>query len=457
MQLRRSRAGFVLFATASIVFGACSSGASPSPAAPSSGASAPAGASATAGGSPAASGGTSLAGQKVTIIATWTGDEQKAFMSMVAPWEQQTGAKVSYTGTRDINTILATGVASGVLPDLAGLPGPGQMQEYYKAGALKTLDDVLDIAKYKSDTAPALVQLGSTPDGKIGGVFIKAAVKGLIWYSPKLHDYASAPPKTWTDLNTQAQANKGNAKAIWCVGVESGAASGWPGTDWIEDFVLRQSGPDVYDDWVAGKIPWTSPEIKSAFEMYGTVVADAAGGSTSVIATDFQDGGDGLFSEPPSCLFHHQATFMTEFFKSQAGAREGEYDFFPFPAIDERFANDVTGAGDLFGMFRDTPQARSLMSYLVTPEAQSIWVARGGALSVNVNVTTYPDDISKRAAQILTSADRFRFDASDLMPEQLNEAFLRGVIDFTRDQTALDSIQQRLDDVSHSTVTGPQI
>ena len=141
-------------------------------------------------------------------------------------------------------------------------------------------------------------------------------------------------------------------------------------------------------------LPWTSPEIKQAFENYGNVIADSAGGASNVIATDFQDGGNGLFSDPPTCLFHHQATFMTEFFKSQAGARDGEYDFFPFPTIDARFGNDVTGAGDLFGMFRDTPQSRALMSYLLTPEAQSIWVARGGALSVNVNVTDYPDDIS---------------------------------------------------------------
>src|SRR5262249_31447744 len=172
---------------------------------------------------------------------------------MVAPWEQQTGAKVKYTGTRDINTILATGVASGVLPDLAGLPGPGPAQQYYAAGALKPLDDVLDINDYKTNTAPALVQLGTAPDGKIMGVFIKAAVKGLIWFSPKNFDFSQSPPKTWDDLNTQAAANKGQAQQQWCLGIESGAASGWPGTDWIEDFVLRQAGPDVHNNWAAGK------------------------------------------------------------------------------------------------------------------------------------------------------------------------------------------------------------
>ena len=83
--------------------------------------------------------------KEVTVIGTWAGDEQTKFLAMVKPWEDQTGNKVKYTGTRDINTVLTTGVASGVLPDLAGLPGPGQMAEYAKNGALKPLDGVLDV------------------------------------------------------------------------------------------------------------------------------------------------------------------------------------------------------------------------------------------------------------------------------------------------------------------------
>src|SRR5262245_49779487 len=124
-----------------------------------------------------------IRGDTVSVIGTWGGDEQAAFLEMVKPWEQSTGATVKYTGTPDINAILTTGVASGVLPDLAGLPGPGQMAEYAQAGALKPLDGVLDLATYQADTAPSLVELGKT-DGQVYGVFIKAAIKGLIWYNP---------------------------------------------------------------------------------------------------------------------------------------------------------------------------------------------------------------------------------------------------------------------------------
>ena len=381
------------------------------------------------------------------MVGSWSGAEEQAFLAMVRPFEQDTGITVDYQGTRDLNGLLWEGVAKGKPPDVAGLPGPGQMAEFARHGSLKDLSSVIDVSHYKADTVPTFIDLG-TVDGKLVGVFIKATLKGLIWYNPNV--YTLAAPANWIELIRDANlARRGDAKT-WCMSLGSDATTGWPGTDWIEDIVLRQSGPAAYDDWVAGRMPWSAPEIHKAWELFGTVVADAFGGPAGFIGTAFEDGGNGLFHDPPECLFHHQATFMTAFFESRAAARAGEYDFFPFPVIDGRFADSVTGGGDLFGMFNDTPQARKLMEYLLTPEAQAIWVGRGGALSVNVRVDNYPDDISRRAAQILTTASRFRFDASDLMPEQMNAAFLQGVDDFVRDPSQLDTILASLDEVQRT-------
>src|SRR5690606_9684213 len=180
----------------------------------------------------------------VSVIGTWGGAEQEAFLQMVAPFEEKTGIKVEYTGTRDINAVLTTGVASGILPDLAGLPGPGQMREFAQRGALVPLDDIIDIDTYKAETSPGFVELG-TVDGQLYGVFIKAAVKGLIWYNPAHYD--GTVPETWDELTAIADEQATGDTAAWCVGLEAGPGSGWPATDWIEDFVLRQSGPDVYD------------------------------------------------------------------------------------------------------------------------------------------------------------------------------------------------------------------
>ncbi|HEU0242481.1 MAG TPA: hypothetical protein VFQ75_01165 [Candidatus Limnocylindrales bacterium] len=425
-----------------LVVGACGSG-NASPAASAPAASTPAQSAAPGGQSPAASaGGEDLTGQSVTVIGTWGGTEQDAFLAMVKPWEEKTGATVKYTGTRDLNTVLTTGVASGVLPDLAGLPGPGQMTEW--ADSLVDLGGVLDTATYTSETAAPLVQLG-TVNGKLVGVFIKTAVKGLIWYSPKTIDITSGSTATWDDLSALATANKSKAAAEWCLGVESGAASGWPGTDWIEDIVLRQAGPDVYNSWWQGKTKWTDPAIKQAFQTFGEVVANSYGGAKTINSTNFANAGDPLFKSPPGCLFLHQASFITglgDFKTAKAGT---DYDFVPFPDINPAYAGSVEGAGDLFGMFHDTPAARSLMAYLVTAEAQDIWVKIGGALSANKNATSYPDDISKRSADLLLNAKTFVFDASDLMPTAMNNAFWSGIVKYVSNPGDLDAILADLD------------
>lgn len=178
----------------------------------------------------------------------------------------------------------------------------------------------------------------------------------------------------------------------WCVGLEAGAASGWPATDWIEDFVLRQSGPEVYDAWTEGEHAWTSPEIRAAFEAYGEVVAPERtfGGRDYVVNTNFGAAANPMFDDDPGCVFHHQASFITEFFENEGGAGDGDYDFFRMPDINPQYSGAMTGAGDLFGMFNDTPEARALMEYLVTAEAQSIWVGIGGAISGNTTAGQLP-------------------------------------------------------------------
>ena len=446
MQLRGSAAarGFTLLAAASIAFAACSSSSStpaPSAAAPSSGAATGAPGSAA----PPASGG--QIGGSVSVIGTWTGDEQKAFLAMVKPFEDATGVTVNYTGTRDINAVLTTGVASGVLPDLAGLPGPGQMAQYAQAGKLVDLSTVLDVNKYTAETAPALVTLG-TVDSKIVGVFIKTAVKGLIWYNPKVQDFSAAPPKTWADLTAAITADASKADKGWCLGVENGAATGWPGTDWIEDFVLREDGADVYNQWWQGKVKWTDPQIKKAFTDFGDVVANSYGGANTILTTNFANAGDPLFKSPPGCLFLHQASFITglgAFAKLKAVT---DYNFFAFPDVNPTYANSLEGAGDLFGMFHDTPQAKALVQWLVTAPAQQIWVNIGGAISANKLVTQYPDPVAQRSADLLANAKSFVFDASDLMPSAMSSAFQTAIVDFVKDPSKVDTILAGLDTVA---------
>ncbi len=403
---------------------------------------------------PAVQSGGERIGGSVSVLATWGGDEQASFLAMVQPFRERTGVDVQYEGTRDLNAVLTTRVQGGNPPDVAGLPGPGQMAEFARAGKLVDLDGVLDMAAMRDQYAEDWLRLGQV-DGRQTGIFIKSAVKGLIWYDPKAFSQAGYQvPRSWDDLMGLSQRIADTGVTPWCIGLEAGAASGWPGTDWLEDIVLRQAGTDVYDQWYQGRIRWSAPEIKRAWQTWGQIVADPRmvfGGRQGVLATPFGDAGAPLFSNPPRCYLHHQGSFITSFFtQANPELKPGEdFAFFGFPDIDSRYAGSLEVAGDLFGMFRDTPQARALIRYLTTPEAQAIWVKRGGAISPNKRVPPedYPDQLSRQSAELLIGARTVRFDASDLMPEAMNSAFWRAILDYVNNPDALDSILDRLDQV----------
>lgn len=394
-------------------------------------------------------------GGTVRVLAVWGGSERESFLAMVKPFEEQTGVTVEYEGTRDLNAVLTTRLQAGNPPDVAGLPGPGQMAEFARRGQLIPLRRVLDANVLAQDYAASWINLGSV-EGRLYGIFIKTALKGLIWYNPRAFSGAGyTVPTSWEALMAITDRIARTGTTPWCIGLESGAASGWPATDWIEDILLRAAGPGVYDQWVRHEIPWTHPAVRNAWATFGRIATNPRyvfGGPQGVLSTNFGESPFPMFTTPPRCYLHHQATFIQDFIQKQFPDLKPVQDFafFEFPPINPTVPKAAVAAGDLFGMFRDTPQARALMRWLVTPEAQAIWVRRGGALSPNRRVAAdvYPDELSRAAARILTSAQTVRFDGSDLMPEAVNGAFWKGTLDYVSNPRQLDAILRRIEQVA---------
>jgi alpha-glucoside transport system substrate-binding protein len=451
-----------------------SAAAKPSASAPASGpasvAAKPSG-SAAASGSPAGSGassplasGTPLSkiGGSVSVVASWGGDEQNSFLAMVKPFEDQTGVQVQYTGTRDLNTVLSTRVQAGNPPEIAALPGPGQMAQFAQAGKLTDLSGILDVNQMKSQYAPDWLTLG-TVNGKLVGVFMKADLKSTIWYDPKSFSQVNSgdPPKTWNDLMTLSNSIAGSGKTPWCIGLESAATSGWPGTDWISDILMRSAGPDVYRQWYGGQLAWTSPEVKNAWQMWGQIAGNSKmvyGGAQSMLSTNFANAGTPLFGNPPGCYMERQGDFITGNYTSNNPNLKPvtDFNYFSFPSINSQYSGVSQVSGDIVGMFKDTPQARALIQYLTTPQAQDVWVKRGGALSPNKQVPNadYPDQLSRQLAQSLVSAQTPLFSAGDMMPSAMQTAFYKGVLSFVQNPNQLDSILNGLEQTRQTAYKG---
>lgn len=391
----------------------------------------------------------------VSVLAVWGGEELDNFLAMVAPFEEETGITVEYEGTRDLNAVLTTRIEGGNPPDLAGLPGPGQLLQFAEEGILVPLNDVLDMDMMESEYDEGFLQL-ATVDGQLYGIFIKAAAKSLVWYNPVAFEEAGyTVPTTWDEMLQLSNQIIGEGGTPWCIGLESGAASGWPGTDWIEDIMLRTAGPDTYDAWVDHEIAWTDPAIMNAWETWGVIVTNPDmvwGGTSGVLATNFGESPFPMFEEEPGCYLHRQASFITGFIQDQyPDLVPGEdYDFFAFPPIDPQYGDPLLVAGDLFGMFNDTPEARELLQYLVTAEAQEIWAARGGFLSANrtMDPSVYPDQLTRQIGEMVTESTAVRFDASDLMPEAVNSAFWTGILDYVADPASLENVLQEIENTA---------
>jgi alpha-glucoside transport system substrate-binding protein len=146
---------------------------------------------------------------------------------------------------------------------------------------------------------------------------------------------------------------------------------------------------------------------------------------------------------------------MSDFFKSQGGAADGDYDFFVMPEINSEYAGALTGGGDLFGLFSDKAAAKDLLKYLVTAEAQQIWADRGGFVSANTKVTKYPDAVGQKSADAIKDATVFRFDGGDLMPATMKAAFFTAMVEYAENPGSLDSILAGLDEVQATAYAAP--
>ena len=253
----------------------------------------------------------------VTVLGVVVGEQQEKLEAALAPFEADTGIDVVYEGTDAFATLLPVRVASNNAPDIAMFPQPGLLADFARLGDLVPLSQFIDADSLSSAYSQDWLDLGSV-DGDPYGVWYRASVKSLVWYSPPAFEAAGYDiPDSWEELIALSDRIVADGGVPWCLGMESGDATGWAGTDWIEDIVLRTAGGETYDRWVTHDLSFDTPEIQAAFEQFGEIALNpdyVVGGTVGVISTPFGDSPNGLFTDPPQCYLHRQANFITTFF-----------------------------------------------------------------------------------------------------------------------------------------------
>jgi alpha-glucoside transport system substrate-binding protein len=371
---------------------------------------------------------------EVTIMIPWSGDEFKAFYSVVKAFERDQGIKVNVQVTRDLTQQLDAAVAAGAPPDLAMLPSVGAIYKY--ANHPKETDRQLKPLHVPTGTYLQPFRGLTQLRGGTYAVPVKVDVKSLVWFNPT----GPVRPRAPGDLAALSKQRPG----IWCLGLESGPTSGWPGADWIADILLAEGNVDTYTKWLSGGRNWNSDEVRKAWSDWRTLVDTSVEGAST---RNFGQAASGMTRKNPNCYLAHGALSAMGFKKGQ------RYDFVPSST-----SRRLEVSADFVGMFTDgNKSAKAFIEYLAGTKAQQTWVERpeGFAFSADSEAKYAANSVKGRIAAMLrpNSGYTLCFGAADAMTPDVSAAFYRAVLDYAtpgkKDLTellkALDNVQNKLE------------
>jgi alpha-glucoside transport system substrate-binding protein len=386
----------------------------------------------------------------VTIYGTIGDTEAELLEQSWADWETANGIDIQYEASKEFEAQISIRAQGGNAPDIGIFPQPGLLSDLASRDYIQPAPEGVkaNVEQYWSADWAGYATTGDT----LYGAPLMASVKGFVWYSPaQFAEWGVEVPTTWDEMLTLTQTiadEKGTAP--WCAGFASDAATGWPGTDWVEDLVLRQAGAETYDKWVSHEIPFSDPAIVAAFNSVGDILLNpdfvnaGFGDVKSINSTPFGDParalGDG------TCALHHQASFFDGFIQDpkNGNATVGpDADIWAFvtPSI-EAGGNAVTGGGEIVGAFSNDTDTIKVQEFLSSPEWANARVKLGGVISANngLDPASASSPILQQAITILQDpATTFRFDASDLMPGVVGAgSFWTGMVDWINGKSTED-------------------
>jgi alpha-glucoside transport system substrate-binding protein len=394
-------------------------------------------------------------GKIVTAAGWYVGADAQKFNNTMKDFQDRTGITIQYQGSNQFEALLKTAIDAGDAPDIIDSPQPALLVSLAKQGSIIDLSKSLNLGALKANYNQSWLDMAMMP-GKNGqklmaGVWGRVNGRSLVWYPKKDWDAAGYKiPTTWDEMKALMDKMVEDGTTPWCIGIESGAATGWVATDWLEDIMLRTTSLENYDKWVAGTLPFSSPEVKKAAEIMTDIWQDkyVYGGRASIAKTSFGDAPLPMFDpQSPKCLMHKQGSFITSFFPNDAKAGV-DYDFFYFPPIDPVYGKPMLTSGDIWAATVDRPEVLAVMEYLTKGEHLKEWMKQGGAIAPqkDADLSWYGDEIDRGVAQIFQDATAVRFAGSDLMPSAVGAgSFWKEMTNYVAGAEDLDTALKNID------------
>jgi len=377
------------------------------------------------------------AGDTISMLYQWSGAEETSLQQVLKPLADACGIVLKPESTRD-QALLDTKVKAGTPPDVA-FWNVSQLVQY--KDLLKPMDT---LGAHKDNYAAFFTDPGSV-DGKWLGLPVKADIKTIIWYSPNVFTAKGyVVPKTWDELDALVEKMKANGDVPWSMGFESGDATGWTGSDFIQDILLVQQGPQYVLDLISGKVAYSDAGVLKAYQTYAKWAADpkyTVGGAQGTLSTAFLDAVYKPFMDPPQAMMVKQSGFAgAEVLKKFPDLKYGsDYDFFAVPG-----AQGLQGGADWMMAFSDKPAVKALVAYLSSTEGGVNWAKASFGVSPNKGANgNYTDPALVKLGDAMANTKGFTPDIGDTIPGGFGKAEWTAIINVVNGkpiQAELDAV-----------------
>ena len=210
------------------------------------------------------------------FLGVVTGGPADALTAALKPFESAADVDVKYKATFSQQSILQTRIQAGNPPDVVFSAYPRQLVTLAKAGKLVPLNNVVNMQAVRKQYPKPLLDLGSI-GSKLYAYFSIVNYHALVWFNTTKYTGPRAP--TWAQLQAWTKRSAQQGRPPWCLGIESGAATGWPAADELLDALfVRRYGPKLAAQWEAGKLKWTSPKVRWAWRQVGAIFTESDDG-----------------------------------------------------------------------------------------------------------------------------------------------------------------------------------
>lgn len=366
----------------------------------------------------------------VDVFGSLRGTDADLFVESLRSAPTLRNIDISYIGSQNFVDDLTTRVENdGDPPDIALIPQPGLIREFLEDGSIVPLDDAT-LASLDENLNPAAIALGEI-EGTMVAVPYRLTAKSLVWYRPDVFaEHGWSVPQDLDGLvDLVDRIAESGELAPWCFSIESGSATGWAATDWIEDWMLRRPGPEAYDRWVAGETDFSAPSVQTALESFRSLVLEpgrVADDTRSIVLTSVEEQAAIFGADDAPCAMYKQADLALDWFPPELDVgSDGAVDFFVFPA-DTDPAPMLVG-GFLAVAFVDRPDVNEVMRALASPAGSSVW-RRAGTFLGPIESDDADTSVTGRLNTLLRDGREVRFDGSDSMPPAIGSGLFWDLI-----------------------------